>query len=55
VISGYLISAILVRQLGRSTFSIVEFYERRVRRIIPALFVGCWFRLNWKFQSNLTQ
>jgi peptidoglycan/LPS O-acetylase OafA/YrhL len=39
VISGYLISAILVRQLGRSTFSIVEFYERRVRRIIPALFV----------------
>ncbi len=43
VISGYLISAILLRQLGNNTFSIVEFYERRVRRIIPALFVMLLF------------
>ncbi|MEQ1612792.1 MAG: acyltransferase family protein [Hyphomicrobiaceae bacterium] len=37
VISGYLISGILLRALQTGTFSLVGFYERRVRRIVPAL------------------
>ena len=39
VISGYLLSAIIISdvQAGRFTFS--GFYERRIRRIFPALFV----------------
>lgn len=39
VISGYLITGILLRELASGTFSIVGFYERRVRRILPALFL----------------
>lgn len=38
VISGYLITSILVDELDKGTFSIVSFYERRARRILPALF-----------------
>lgn len=38
VISGFLIGGIVHGQLGAGTFSIVSFYERRFRRIIPALF-----------------
>jgi peptidoglycan/LPS O-acetylase OafA/YrhL len=38
VISGYLITGIIARELEASAFSIVAFYERRVRRIFPALF-----------------
>ena len=37
VISGYLITSNILRQLGAGTFSILEFYERRIRRIVPAL------------------
>lgn len=37
VISGYLISGVLIDQCDRGRFSILTFYERRVRRIIPAL------------------
>lgn len=39
VISGYLITAILLRELVEGRFSILRFYERRARRILPALFV----------------
>ena len=38
VISGYLISNIIISDLNNFTFSFKNFYERRVRRIIPALF-----------------
>ena len=37
VISGYLITGIILRRLKAGNFSIVEFYERRMRRIIPSL------------------
>jgi peptidoglycan/LPS O-acetylase OafA/YrhL len=37
VISGFLISTILLTSLERGSYSIVEFYRRRVRRIFPAL------------------
>ena len=39
VISGFLISSIILRQLSRSQFTIADFYTRRVRRIFPALLV----------------
>lgn len=39
VISGFLIGGILDRELAEGRFSLVRFYERRVRRIFPALFV----------------
>lgn len=39
VISGYLITGIIKRRLESGTFSFAEFYENRVRRIFPALFV----------------
>lgn len=38
VISGYLITTILIGELEGNRFSIVNFYERRARRILPALF-----------------
>jgi peptidoglycan/LPS O-acetylase OafA/YrhL len=39
VISGYLITGILLAELESGRFSIAGFYERRARRILPALFV----------------
>jgi len=38
VISGYLITTILIENIENKQFSIVNFYERRARRILPALF-----------------
>ena len=38
VISGYLITTILIEDIENERFSIVNFYERRARRILPALF-----------------
>ena len=39
VISGYLISKIIIGNLDRDRFSFADFYSRRVRRIFPALAV----------------
>lgn len=39
VISGFLITSIIVKALEADSFSIARFYERRVRRLFPALFV----------------
>lgn len=38
VISGYLITTILIEDIENDRFSIINFYERRARRILPALF-----------------
>jgi peptidoglycan/LPS O-acetylase OafA/YrhL len=38
VISGYLITRYVDQKIGGRNFSIAEFYERRIRRIMPALF-----------------
>ncbi|CAM5769583.1 acyltransferase family protein [Bosea minatitlanensis] len=37
VISGYLITGILARELGAGRFSLLSFYDRRICRIFPAL------------------
>lgn len=39
VISGYLITGIITRELSEDRFSLANFYARRIRRIFPALFV----------------
>ena len=39
VISGFLITGILLRQMGEERFSLVDFWARRVRRIAPAAIV----------------
>jgi|TARA_R100000005_G_C4994663_1_gene201616 peptidoglycan/LPS O-acetylase OafA/YrhL len=38
VISGYLITSLILAEMAESRFSIVGFYDRRARRILPALF-----------------
>jgi peptidoglycan/LPS O-acetylase OafA/YrhL len=38
VISGYLITSIIIGELESGDFTITGFYERRARRILPALF-----------------
>lgn len=49
VISGYLISTILMKSAAQGTFSIGEFYSRRVNRIFPALIVVmlCTYIFGW--------
>lgn len=45
VISGYLITSIIIRDLDRQKWSLLNFYESRARRILPALIfviLCCW-------------
>lgn len=37
VISGYVISSVILREIAGGSFSMVQFWERRIRRIMPAL------------------
>lgn len=64
VISGYLIANIIKANLENQSFSIIDFYERRARRILPALFfmllISLPFAYLWmnphdlqKFSKNL--
>lgn len=59
VISGYLITTIIIAELEDGRFSIVNFYERRARRILPALFLVmlvcipfAWF---WLFPGDMKE
>ena len=52
VISGYLITSIILQETESGSFSLAKFYERRVRRILPSLFfvlfvssIFAWFLL----------
>ncbi|NJM32097.1 MAG: acyltransferase [Limnobacter sp.] len=40
VISGYLITSIILKEKEAGHFSIARFYERRAKRILPALFLS---------------
>jgi peptidoglycan/LPS O-acetylase OafA/YrhL len=57
VISGYLITSLLLEELDAGRFSLVKFYERRARRILPALFfvmlVCLPFAWSWLVPSDL--
>ena len=39
VISGYLITSIIIYEMNSASFTLIKFYERRARRLLPALFV----------------
>ena len=61
VISGYLITTILINDLDQQRFSILDFYERRARRILPALFlvllvslVAAWWLLPAKDMKSFS-
>jgi peptidoglycan/LPS O-acetylase OafA/YrhL len=41
VLSGFLITNLIAVRLQRQAFSFAHFYERRARRILPALFLTC--------------
>ena len=45
VISGYLITSIILTNLDNKDFSTMYFYERRARRILPTLIVTIFFSL----------
>src|ERR1700733_4490859 len=49
VISGFLITGIIVRELDQQRFGLLAFYARRIRRIFPALIVvlGATLVLGW--------
>ena len=43
VISGFLITGILLKEHSEKQYSIISFYERRARRLLPALFAVLFF------------
>jgi len=43
VISGYLITSIILKEQKEDSFTLLNFYERRIRRILPALFTVIFF------------
>lgn len=49
VISGYLITSLIREELLSNSFTLTSFYERRARRILPALFlvIACTFPFSW--------
>ena len=49
VISGYLISNIIISQINEGTFSFKHFYIRRVKRILPALFSTLLFTIPFTY------
>jgi peptidoglycan/LPS O-acetylase OafA/YrhL len=59
VISGYLITSIIVNGLDNQSFSLSRFYTHRIRRLAPALFVVLAFvtlaGLLWLFPEQLNE
>ena len=59
MISGYLITKLVIKDLASDSFSILTFWERRVRRIFPALFTvmavtlvaGYFLLLPWDYED----
>jgi len=51
VISGFLITSIILRQLAEDRFSFADFYARRCKRIFPALIIvlAAVFAFGWMF------
>ena len=49
VVSGYLITSIILKDLETNNFSFLNFYQRRARRILPALIVILLISLTFCF------
>lgn len=62
VISGFLITGIITRQISEDRFSFVDFYSRRVRRLLPAAytvllvttFAAAWLLTTSQYDRFLT-
>lgn len=62
VISGFLITSILLEEISKNSFTVISFYERRIRRIIPPLFAMMlliapisWFLYGLDDMKNFSQ
>ncbi|RVG35354.1 acyltransferase family protein [Sinorhizobium meliloti] len=59
VISGFLITSLIHQEIRSGAFSIVAFYERRARRLAPALLFVCTvsipFALMWMLPKELNE
>ena len=62
VISGFLITTIIINDLEKDEFTISNFYERRARRILPAIFIVIlsvtpftWFILEPRYMIDFAQ
>lgn len=57
VISGYLITTIILSEMNGGEFSIASFYERRARRILPPLYfvmlISLFFAWAWLIPSDM--
>ena len=57
VISGYLITSIILKDLSNNSFTIRDFYGRRIRRIVPVLFfvvfIVTFFSFLWLLPYDL--
>lgn len=57
VISGFLIGSIILKELSAGQFTLINFYERRARRILPALYfvMACCipFAVIWMLPDDL--
>ena len=53
VISGYLITSIILKEKQEGKFTLLNFYERRARRILPPLFIViiCCLPLAWMLMT----
>ena len=49
VISGYLITSVILKDISKNKFSFLTFYEKRVRRLLPSLFfiMSCCLPFVW--------
>lgn len=59
VISGYLITTLIIEDLDTGRFSFAHFYERRCRRILPALYfissINCFFAFRYMSPPKLKE
>jgi peptidoglycan/LPS O-acetylase OafA/YrhL len=62
VISGFLITSIIVQEMGNGNWFLLRFYERRARRILPALLFVivvitpfCWYLMLPDYLQNYGQ
>lgn len=59
VISGFLITSIIFKDVQQHKFSYLNFYERRARRLLPALFcvilVSIIFAWAWMLPNDITE
>ncbi len=55
VISGYLITSIILKSQAKGEFNLIEFYSRRIKRIFPALLVVLIFCLTFGWFSLLAE